>query len=295
MAQPKQVEQNVAMHYDGAAFEAELTRLPQDCPVEMEVTLRRLARVTRAGDVVAEIGVGSGHCSDFLARRGSHLHLVDISSRLLDAVQEKLRQAGLDGQIVGHHQVSGVNLEAMPAECVDVVLLMGPLYHLHTLGEGRGCVEELARILKPSGALFATGINRLAYFRDLLRMKFAPVSQRVAFHHQYLRDGNVDPETAPPLGYGHLSGAAEFLELFEGQFEKMPLWELNPSPRRGREYSATFPRRRRKCNWIWWRILARHRKASDSRIIFFLWEGNGNGNLRPHRVRRRQRGSSHHL
>lgn len=221
MAQPKQVEENVAKHYDGAAFEAELTRLPQDCPVEMEVTLRWLARVARAGDVVAEIGVGGGHYTEFLARRGCHLHLVDISSRLLDAVQEKLRQAGLDGQIVGRHQMSGVNLEAMPAEGVDVALLMGPLYHLQTLAERRGCVEESARILKPSGALFATGINRLAYFRDLLRLKFAPVSQRVAFHHQYLHDGNVDPEHAPPLGYGHLSTAAAFRELFDEHFEKM--------------------------------------------------------------------------
>jgi ubiquinone/menaquinone biosynthesis C-methylase UbiE len=221
MAQFKEVEQDVAKHYDGAAFEAELSRLPRDCPVEMGVTLRWLARVARAGDVVAEIGVGGGHYTEFLARRGCHLHLVDISSRLLDAVQEKLRQVGLDGQIVGRHQVSGVNLEAIPSECVDVALLMGPLYHLQTLAERRGCVEESARILKPSGALFATGINRLAYFRDLLRLKFAPVSQRVAFHHQYLRNGNVDPEHAPPLGYGHLSRAAEFLELFDGQFEKM--------------------------------------------------------------------------
>jgi len=221
MVQLKQVEQNVAKHYDGAAFEAELTRLPQDCPVEMGVMLRWLARVARAGDVVAEIGVGGGHYTEFLARRGCHLHLVDISSRLLDAVQEKLRQAGLDGQIAGCHQVSCVNLEAMPSESVDVALLMGPLYHLQTLAERRSSVQESARILKPSGALFAAGINRLAYLRDLLRMKFAPVSQRVAFHHQYLRDGNVDPEHAPPLGYGHLSTASEFLELFEDRLEKM--------------------------------------------------------------------------
>ena len=221
MAQPKQVEQNVAKHYDGEAFEAELTRLPQAYPVEMEVTLRWLARVARAGDVVAEIGVGGGHYTEFLARRGCRLHLVDISSRLLDAVQEKLRRAGLDGQIVGRHQVSGVNLEAMPSESVDVALLMGPLYHLQTLAERLGSVEESARILKPSGTLYATGINRLAYFRDLLRMKFAPVSQRVAFHHQYLHDGNVNPEQAPPLGYGHLSTASEFLKLFEDRFEKM--------------------------------------------------------------------------
>ena len=52
-------------------------------------------------------------------------------------------------------------------------------------------------------------------------MKFAPVSQRVAFHHQYLRNGNVDPEHAPPLGYGHLTTPSEFLDLFGDRFEKL--------------------------------------------------------------------------
>ena len=52
-------------------------------------------------------------------------------------------------------------------------------------------------------------------------MKFAPASQRVAFHHQYLRNGNVDPEHAPPLGYGHLTTPSEFLDLFGDRFEKM--------------------------------------------------------------------------
>lgn len=222
MAQPKQqIEQNVAMHYDGAAFQTELMRLPQNCPVELAVTLRWLARITRAGDVVAEIGVGGGHYTEFLARRGCRLHLVDISARLLDAVEEKLRQSGLGGSIDGRAQASSTNLEGVSTESVDVVLLLGPLYHLQSLIERQSSVQESSRILKPGGSLFAAGINRLAYFRDLLRMKFAPASQRVAFHHQYLRDGNVDPEHAPPLGYGHLSTASEFLDLFGDRFEKM--------------------------------------------------------------------------
>jgi hypothetical protein len=43
----------------------------------------------------------------------------------------------------------------------------------------------------------------------------------VAFHQQYLRDGNLDPEHAPPIGYAHLTTAKDFLALFEGQFEQV--------------------------------------------------------------------------
>jgi SAM-dependent methyltransferase len=221
MTQCKEEEQNVARHYDGAAFEAELVRLPQDCPVELGVTLRWLARVAKADDVVAEIGVGGGHYTEFLAQRDCRLHLVDISARLLDAVEEKLRQAGLEGRIAGRHPISGANLEGLPSESVDLALLMGPLYHLQSLAERQRSVYESARILKRGGTLFAAGINRLTYLRDLLRLKFAPVSERVPFHQQYLRDGNLDPEHAPPIGYAHLTTATDFQALFEGQFERV--------------------------------------------------------------------------
>ena len=214
-------ESNVERHYNGTAFEAELVRLPQDCPVELAVTLRWLGRVANAGDTVAEIGVGGGHYTEFLARVGCRLHLVDVSARLLDATLEKLHQAGLEDRVAGRYHVSGVRLEGLPSESVDLALLMGPLYHLRSLAERRRSVQESARILKPGGMLFAAGINRLAYLRDLLRLKFGPVSQRVAFHQQYLRDGNLDPEHAPPIGYAHLATATEFLALFAGQFEKV--------------------------------------------------------------------------
>lgn len=211
----------VARHYNETAFEAELARLPQDCPVEFAVTLRWLGRVAKAGDVVAEIGVGGGHYTEFLARRGCSLRLVDVSDRLLDAAVAKLRQARLEDRVAGRHHLSGTNLMEVPSASVDLALLMGPLYHLRSLEERQNSVEESARILKRGGTLFAAGINRLSYLRDLLSMNFGPVSERVAFHQQYLRDGNLDPEHAPPIGYAHLTTARDFLALFKEQFEKV--------------------------------------------------------------------------
>jgi SAM-dependent methyltransferase len=214
-------ESRVAKHYDEAAFEAELVRLPHDCPVELAVTRRWLGRVAQAGHAVAEIGVGGGHYTEFLARLGCRLHLVDVSARLLDAVVAKLHQAGLEGRIAGCYHVSGARLEGLPSDSVDLVLLLGPLYHLQALDDRRRSVQESARILKQGGTIFAAGINRLSYLRDLLRFHFGAVTERVAFHQNYMRDGNLDPEHAPPIGYAHLTAAADFVALFEGRFEKL--------------------------------------------------------------------------
>lgn len=54
-------------------------------------------------------------------------------------------------------------------------------------------------------------------------MKFGSVSERVTFHQQYLRDGNLDPQHAPPIGWAHLTTAAEFVALFEARFERVAL------------------------------------------------------------------------
>ncbi|HMD84638.1 MAG TPA: class I SAM-dependent methyltransferase [Terriglobia bacterium] len=221
MTQFSEQESKVARHYNEAAFDAEQVRLTQDCPVEFAVTRRWLGRVAKTGDVAAEIGVGGGHYTELLARVGCRLHLVDVSTRLLDAVEEKLRQAGLEDRIAGRHHLSGARLEGLPSESVDLALLMGPLYHLPSLTERQSSVQESARILKRGGRLFAAGINRLSYLRDLLRRNFGPVSERVDFHQQYLRDGNLDPEHAPPIGYAHLTTAADFLALFQGRFDKV--------------------------------------------------------------------------
>lgn len=70
---------------------------------------------------------------------------------------------------------------------------------------------------------FAAGINRLAYLRDLLRQSPHEVSERQAFHEQYLRDGNLDPEHAPPIGFAHLTTIPAFRALFADSFDEVAL------------------------------------------------------------------------
>jgi len=274
MPQFSEEELGVARHYNERGFDDELVRLPQECPVEMAITKRWLARVVKAGDKVCEIGVGGGHYSEFLARRGCRLLLVDVSARLLDAVTEKLRKGGLAGALAGCHHASGARLDGLQSKSLDLVLSMGPLYHLRSLDERRRSVQESARILKKGGTLFAAGINRLAYLRDLLRMNFAPASGRVAFHQQYLRDGNLDPEHAPPIGWAHLTTAAEFSPCSRRDLSGQRSLASSPSRRCTRRPSAASRRRKRSCGWTWLRRPVKPRRASASRTISFLSAGN---------------------
>ncbi len=210
-------------HYSQSVFDFEITRLTELCPVEFAVTKRMLERWIPAGAAVAEIGVGVGHYSEHLARRGCRIHLIDVSRRLLDTAAQRLREAGLGGQVLGADVLSATNLGVMTAGSFDAVLALGPLYHLREFAERQQAVSEAERILKPGGVLYAAGINRLPYFRDLFRESPQKAAERRAFHEQFLEDGNVDPDHAPPLGFGHLSTVAEFRELFARRFEQLLL------------------------------------------------------------------------
>jgi len=101
--------------------------------------------------------------------------------------------------------------------------MLGPFYHLQELHERRQAASEARRILKRQGILFAAAVNQLAYLRDVFREKAGEVLERAAFHTRFLKDGELYPEDAPPLGYAHLTNVLEFRNLFEGAFEEVAL------------------------------------------------------------------------
>ena len=120
----KDQEERVGKHYD-SIFDYESNRLVRDCPVEFAMTCRALERWVPAGSAVAEIGVGGGHYTEFLARRGCSIHLVDVSKSLLNAAQEKLKRAGLNERIAGVSHASATRLDTLADAIFDAVLLLG--------------------------------------------------------------------------------------------------------------------------------------------------------------------------
>jgi ubiquinone/menaquinone biosynthesis C-methylase UbiE len=204
-------------------FDYEATRLDLAGVVEYAITARYLNRYIADGMVVADVGVGVGHYSELLARRGCALHLVDVAQRLLDTTVARLREAGLADRIVSVHQASATDMSALPDHCCDAVLLLGPLYHLGDTEERRQAVKESARILRPEGLVFAAGTNRITYLWDILHDAPDSTADRKAFLDRYLLDGNFEPpfEGSPPTV--HLATVAEFQGELNTAFEQLVL------------------------------------------------------------------------
>ncbi len=178
----------------------EAARLDREDPIEYAITARYLQRYVPDGAVVADIGVGGGQYSELLARRDCRVHLVDVSRRLLDTAAARLHSARLGEQIASVRRASATDLSHLPDASCDVVLLLGPLYHLLTTEERRRAVGEAARILRPDGMVFAAGINLLTFLRDIIHNDPEEFAQRRAFFlGPLLHDGNLtkpDGQTA---------------------------------------------------------------------------------------------------
>lgn len=117
--------------------------------------------------VILDVGGGPGVYSAWLARRGYEVHL-------LDPVQEHVEQARRRDSRIASCTVGDARALNQKDQSADVVLLLGPLYHLTDAGERLRALKEARRVLVPGGLLFAAVISRFASALDgLARDLFA--------------------------------------------------------------------------------------------------------------------------
>ena len=106
---------------------------------------------------IADIGGGTGPYSFWLAEKGHKVHLLDVTPKHIEIAKQKSK----DIKVVLSSYICG-DARNLPyeSESMDIVLLMGPLYHFQSL-ESRGkCLSEAYRVLKNNGYVICTVISR---------------------------------------------------------------------------------------------------------------------------------------
>ena len=128
-------------------------------PLEFERTKQLLQRyVPQAAREVLDVGGGPGMYAEWLTQQGHSVRLVDPVPRHVDHA----RALGVDAQLGEAQHLDHAD------SSVDVVLLMGPLYHLVDEGDRLRALHEARRVLRPGGLLIATAISRFAALLDQL-------------------------------------------------------------------------------------------------------------------------------
>ncbi|MFC4014434.1 class I SAM-dependent methyltransferase [Nonomuraea purpurea] len=139
-------------HYTNETSEnTRLTRSPHG-RLEYQRTQELLRRTLMPPPArILDVGGGAGVHAQWLAADGYDVHLVDPVPAHVDAAAVL---SGVTAELGDARQLS------IPDQSVDVVLLLGPLYHLTDAADRAQALAEARRVLRPGGLVVAAAISR---------------------------------------------------------------------------------------------------------------------------------------
>lgn len=118
--------------------------------VEFLTTMRYIEKYLRPGMRILEIGAATGRYTHTLAQMGHEVDAVELVQHNIDIFLEKTQH----GEKVTIRQGNAKELHFLKDEIYDIVLLLGPMYHLFTVEEQKQALSEAIRVTKKGGILF---------------------------------------------------------------------------------------------------------------------------------------------
>lgn len=153
--------------------------------VEFLTTMHYIERYLKSGDLVLEIGAGTGRYSHALARQGYTVDAVELVEHNIEIFQNNT----ITGENISIVQGNALDLSAFPDNKYDITLLLGPLYHLYSKEDKQQAIREAIRVTKQGGVIFAAYVISDGC---LLDEGFHRKNINVA---EYVKNGLLDPET----------------------------------------------------------------------------------------------------
>ena len=128
--------------------------------IEFITTTRVLDEVIDAKSRILDCAAGTGIYAFWLADKGHGVTATDITPRHIDIINQTIATK--------QYSVNTAVLDATDMSCFeddtfDVVLNMGPFYHLITEKQREKCLKECLRVLRKGGLLVTAYIPRLFF------------------------------------------------------------------------------------------------------------------------------------
>lgn len=184
--------------------------------MEFRTTLRAMSEFVPPGSRVLDVGGGPGRYSIELAEAGHRVTLLDLSSANVEVARRKAGEMGvrLDDFVHGN----ALDLSQFADASFDVVLLMGPLYHLTEPSDRESALREALRVLKPGGLLFASFISRYTVYMDLLKRDPASIAQYVRTYESLTASGvHIPTEQNPGFTDAYFTHPSEIEPMMKGR------------------------------------------------------------------------------
>ena len=137
--------------------------------------------------VVFDVGGAAGTYAFWLAELGYDVRLFDAVPRLIEVARQRNERAP---RKLTSCSVADARALSEPDNSAEVVLLLGPLYHLVQERDRQAALAQAIRVLRPGGVLMAAGISRSASAMDGLARELLGDREFVRIVERDLVDGH---------------------------------------------------------------------------------------------------------
>ena len=117
--------------------------------LEFLTTDRYVQRYLKPGCRILEVGAGTGKYSLYYASKGYKVNSIEYVQHNLDVLRSKIT----DKMDIVAEQGDAIDLSRFEDNTFDMVLVLGPLYHLYTEEEVNKCINESKRVCKNDGIM----------------------------------------------------------------------------------------------------------------------------------------------
>jgi len=179
-----------------------------------------ISRYLCAGKMeIADIAGGTGPYSFWLAEQGHSVHLLDITKKHIEIAKQKSETSNI---ALSSYTCADARDLPYANESMDLVLLMGALYHLQSQEARNKCLTEALRVLKHGGHIICTVISRYTvlvstlkwnifhrYDVDTLeRLMCTGMAEGFSFPHSYFHTPNEIKTELSNAGFKNINAIA---------------------------------------------------------------------------------------
>jgi ubiquinone/menaquinone biosynthesis C-methylase UbiE len=130
--------------------------------IEFINTTRILDKLLDGKKKILDCAAGTGIYAFYLADQGHVVTATDLTPRHVEVINQTLAEKSYD---MITSVMDATDMSRFADETFDVVLNMGPFYHLTCEAQRQKCLAESIRVLKKGGLLFTAYIPRFYVFQ----------------------------------------------------------------------------------------------------------------------------------
>ncbi len=122
---------------------------------EYLTTMRYIVKYLKPDSKILEIGAGTGRYSLALADKGYKVDAVELVPHNIKIMKKKVKAS----HKIHIYEGNACNLSFLDDDTYDIVLLLGPMYHLFTDSDKHKAISEAIRVAKHGGVIYAAYCN----------------------------------------------------------------------------------------------------------------------------------------